>query len=229
MRSTFAFTLMALLGVCLMGCSPEPTVTEQAVLGKWQASLDVGWDSRSVVFTKEGKGFVKGVRPAIGLNAPLSGLSPSQESDRLDFTYEVDPKDNVVRIYPKGDKDRQGTARLISQDELEMKVDAFLLVLGLKCTLHRIPSDGDIAGRSVYTRDEFTKAVVGKTEQQVVDTVGQPGLSRPLVKEPVWFYYRKTKDPATGLLDDSAEVDFKNGIVESGLLPKNWSRWYESL
>jgi hypothetical protein len=66
----------------------------------------------------------------------------------------------------------------------------------------------------VYTRDEFRKLVMGKTPEGVTAAVGPPDRvqeqsGRP--DEPVWHYFKRTKDPVTGSMDGSARVAFKAG------------------
>ena len=62
-----------------------------------------------------------------------------------------------------------------------------------------------------YTREEFTKLVMGKTEAEVIKAVGRPESTDEA--EPIlWRYSNLVLNPATGKYD-KASVYFQNGVV----------------
>lgn len=66
-----------------------------------------------------------------------------------------------------------------------------------------------------YTRDEFRKMLMGKTQAEVIEVAGKPDTTQDF-GSPTWYYKRVTADPVTGKPDYSAQVVFgKNGRVES--------------
>lgn len=66
--------------------------------------------------------------------------------------------------------------------------------------------------RPTMTRDEFRKAVVGKTPDEVIATVGRPDRTDDLGGI-AWYYRDRTRDPVSLKTDSSAQVVFENGRV----------------
>ena len=67
--------------------------------------------------------------------------------------------------------------------------------------------------KKTYTRDEFRKLVVGKTEAEVIAAVGRPDGTQNY-GTPFWFYHGVTVDEVSGKTDTSAQLVFKGGVVE---------------
>lgn len=67
--------------------------------------------------------------------------------------------------------------------------------------------------KTVYTRDEFRKLVVGKTPDEVIAAVGKPDDTSESGSVS-WTYMYRTKDPITGKTDVSAIVVFEDGRVD---------------
>ena len=67
---------------------------------------------------------------------------------------------------------------------------------------------------NIMFRDSFAKAVVGKTADQVIQTVGTPDRTSDFGSYSHWYYDNKTKDRITGKLDASVSLFFVDGIVD---------------
>lgn len=66
------------------------------------------------------------------------------------------------------------------------------------------------------TREEFKKAVEGKTPDEVVEAVGKPDQTSESGGRKYWYYDRRTTDPTTGKTDARAQVVFgEDGRVRS--------------
>src|SRR5262245_3060221 len=66
----------------------------------------------------------------------------------------------------------------------------------------------------VYSREEFTRLVVGKRSEEFVRDLGwgdRKGDTDEFGRVGLWYYERRTRHPATGDLDAEAEVVFKDG------------------
>lgn len=63
---------------------------------------------------------------------------------------------------------------------------------------------------SVMLRKDFEAAVVGKSADEVLSTVGKPDETVPAPGEDNWFYRGKAKDPITGKVG-TAVVIIKQG------------------
>ena len=68
----------------------------------------------------------------------------------------------------------------------------------------------------VYDRAEFRALVAGKTEQEVLNAIGEPDRKEDKGADALtYFYDAKTTDPATGKPDPTTAVRFKFGRVNS--------------
>lgn len=68
----------------------------------------------------------------------------------------------------------------------------------------------------VYDRAEFRELVLGKTERELLDAVGEPDRKEDQgAGDLTYFYTGKTLDPTTGKTDPTTAVRFKSGRVES--------------
>jgi hypothetical protein len=96
---------------------------------------------------------------------------------------------------------------------------ALLPLLSLAC--YRPPATTAPAAQApvarVYTREEFKALVLGKTEAEVIETVGRPDETNEGVTSHGWIYKRRTKDPVTGKTDAVASIFFLKGKVESAM------------
>ena len=72
-----------------------------------------------------------------------------------------------------------------------------------------------IDSSDIMTRDEFRKAVVGKTQEQVISAVGKPNTTQDDGYSIYWYYGNKSKDPITDIPDTSTQVVFDNGVVSN--------------
>src|SRR5436309_2829919 len=76
-----------------------------------------------------------------------------------------------------------------------------LLGIGLMGGLQRTAPDQG-PEHPVYTRDEFTGLVKGKTPQEVRKTMGDPAKTSVDPEAEYWHYRRCTRDPLTDRLDE---------------------------
>lgn len=71
------------------------------------------------------------------------------------------------------------------------------------------PGSATATSGKVYSRDEFSKLVVGKTPAEVIAVLGKPDSTQERSNEsgsPTWYFYSRTRDPATGKVDWAAQV-----------------------
>lgn len=61
-------------------------------------------------------------------------------------------------------------------------------------------------------RDQFKNAIMGKSQQAVIQAVGKPDMTGDIGGE-YWAYINKTVDPVTGKLDSGIHVWFESGRV----------------
>lgn len=66
----------------------------------------------------------------------------------------------------------------------------------------------------IYTREEFTALLVGKTQDQVIKLVGKPNRTSASGERSTWDYYDRTRDTIADKIDHIAFVWFRNGVVE---------------
>jgi hypothetical protein len=57
-------------------------------------------------------------------------------------------------------------------------------------------------------RADFRNAVLGKTAEQVIQSVGRPDSTQEFGDGPTWYYEGRTYDPVTGKKDSRAQVVF---------------------
>jgi hypothetical protein len=73
------------------------------------------------------------------------------------------------------------------------------------------PSPG--AEQPVYSRDEFTDLLMGKTGGEVIEAVGEPFRTSEDSDSAYWHYRHRTRDPITGKLDSDVQVVFRKERV----------------
>jgi outer membrane protein assembly factor BamE (lipoprotein component of BamABCDE complex) len=70
-----------------------------------------------------------------------------------------------------------------------------------------------VSARKTWPRDEFRKLLLGKTRDEVLETIGKPYQTENS-GDVVNLYYRNvTVDPITGKVDDHAQVVIERGTV----------------
>jgi len=71
-------------------------------------------------------------------------------------------------------------------------------------------------GSATVTREVFNESVVGKTPNEVLQTIGKPDRTDGDGTNPGddWFYEQRTADAITGKTDSSAMVVFQHGRVD---------------
>jgi hypothetical protein len=65
----------------------------------------------------------------------------------------------------------------------------------------------------VFTRTEFTKKVLGKSESEVIQAVGKPDDTSEDSNSRYWHFKRRTRDPLTNEKDTDVQVVIKQGRV----------------
>jgi hypothetical protein len=65
----------------------------------------------------------------------------------------------------------------------------------------------------IRPRDEFTQLLLGKTEEEVLDTAGKPYRTSEDSEFGYWHYRNCTRDPMTEKVDTDVQVIFHNGKV----------------
>jgi outer membrane protein assembly factor BamE (lipoprotein component of BamABCDE complex) len=88
-----------------------------------------------------------------------------------------------------------------------------LLAVGLGA-YYFVGKKGDGTSAKVYTRQEFSAKVIGKTSDEVIAAVGKPNSTQQFGRDPNWYYDYRTYDPITGKKDPMIQVVFVNGVVE---------------
>jgi hypothetical protein len=73
----------------------------------------------------------------------------------------------------------------------------------------RLGGGGAPSARTTYSRDEFTKLVVGTRKEQLLKILGRPDLTQTTPDQ--WWYKRMTIDPATQTADRITVVVFTDG------------------
>ena len=69
--------------------------------------------------------------------------------------------------------------------------------------------------RPVYSRGEFSRRVLGKSEEEVVDAVGRPDETSEDDDARYWHFKKRTLDPLTQEKDTDVQVVIKGGKVAS--------------
>jgi hypothetical protein len=70
----------------------------------------------------------------------------------------------------------------------------------------------------VLLREDFRRAIMGKTMQEVIEAVGRPNSTQDLSFAVFWNYEKKVKDPASGKIG-SARVEFRGSVVSEVIFP----------
>jgi hypothetical protein len=88
----------------------------------------------------------------------------------------------------------------------------------LACGLPTPNTSGEKAKpeKKVFSREEFRRLVLGKTESEVIAAVGRPESTHELGQagRSFWIYHNLTRDPVSGNVDVSTHVTFQDGRVE---------------
>ncbi len=66
---------------------------------------------------------------------------------------------------------------------------------------------------TIFTRPEFSKRVMGKSEDEVIQTVGRPDETTEDRDTRFWHFKNRTRDPLTGEEDTDVQVVLKGGKV----------------
>jgi hypothetical protein len=83
-----------------------------------------------------------------------------------------------------------------------------------------ISGEGDPAAREAarpggtYTRANFQALVMGKSEAEVVQAVGNPDTTAADGQVKTWQFLRRTLHPVSGRTDTAATVHFTDGVVD---------------
>ena len=64
-----------------------------------------------------------------------------------------------------------------------------------------------------YTQANFKALVMGKSEADVVQAVGNPDMTSADGPAKKWVFLRRTLHPVTGRMDPAATVHFSDGLV----------------
>jgi hypothetical protein len=65
----------------------------------------------------------------------------------------------------------------------------------------------------VYTRADFSRLVLGKSEDEVIDAVGRPNETSEDDDARYWHFKKRTFDPMTQEKDENVQVIIKGGKV----------------
>ena len=65
----------------------------------------------------------------------------------------------------------------------------------------------------VYSRPEFSRLVLGKSEEEVIDAVGRPNETSEDDDARYWHFKKRTLDPLTHEMDTDVQVIIKGGKV----------------
>lgn len=96
------------------------------------------------------------------------------------------------------------------------RVVLLIALAGLVGCMDKAPPAGDTtATKKTYSRDEFKKLVIGKTEKEVLELVGKPDKTSEAGQTKYWHYHDRTIDPITGKADSITQLVFDNGAVSS--------------
>lgn len=67
--------------------------------------------------------------------------------------------------------------------------------------------------KKVWTQEEFRTPLEGKAAEEVIAIVSHPDGSRTANTSVYWYYRGSTRDAATGKVDASTQVVFRDGRV----------------
>lgn len=65
----------------------------------------------------------------------------------------------------------------------------------------------------LYSREQFSALVTGKTEVEVFDAVGKPSNTSVDSEATYWHYRNLTRDPVAGTIDSDVQLVFEKGRV----------------
>jgi hypothetical protein len=75
------------------------------------------------------------------------------------------------------------------------------------------PADEE-GGLLVYSREEFTELIRGRTPDEVREALGTPAKTSEDPEAEYWHYRNRTRDPITERLDSDVQIVFRKGRVE---------------
>src|SRR5437879_320368 len=70
------------------------------------------------------------------------------------------------------------------------------------------PGESDLP---IYSREEFTGLILGKTPDEVREVLGTPAKTSEDLEAEYWHYRNRTRDPITERLDSDVQVVFRKG------------------
>ena len=65
--------------------------------------------------------------------------------------------------------------------------------------------------KRIYTREEFTRLVIGKSSDEIEASVGKPNMTSEAAGEITWTYFHPTVDPENGTRDAIVRIHFEKG------------------
>lgn len=65
------------------------------------------------------------------------------------------------------------------------------------------------------SREEFRKRVMGKTPDEVIAVIGKPDRTADDGPTVYWYYKNRSFDPVTNRTDETTQVCFRRGVVDS--------------
>ena len=63
----------------------------------------------------------------------------------------------------------------------------------------------------IYTREEFTRLVIGKSSEEIEASVGKPNMTSEAAGEIILIYFHPTVDPENGTKDAIVRIHFEKG------------------
>jgi hypothetical protein len=93
-------------------------------------------------------------------------------------------------------------------------------VCSLVVLVYLVILDGKVLGYKLFgppspiSRESFRESLVGKTPDEVIQSIGRPVRTRKVGRQEVWTYERRTYDPISSRVDHTASVWFENGQVD---------------
>lgn len=89
---------------------------------------------------------------------------------------------------------------------------ALLVVLCMWMLSRSRPADRE-PHQPVYSREEFSSRVVGKSEEQILQEMGRPDFTSQDGESLYWHYRNRTRDPDGKGTDSDAQLVFHDGKV----------------
>lgn len=99
----------------------------------------------------------------------------------------------------------------------------FALMIGacvVACGSHATTSTKKAATKAkakskLPTREEFRQAYMGKTKDEILESLGRPDSTTEYSdKHHSWMYKNAKMDPISGKVDDYTRIEFLDGVVE---------------